>query len=75
MLISTLIKVILIRLSGAFDTETSGFDTGAIDVKVDGFVLEKKSFLRYQGCLFLLNWIAAVALSLLIKLPSTKWYF
>ena len=75
MLISILVKVILIRLSGAFDTETSGFDTGAIDVKVDGFVLKKKSFLRYQGCLSLLNWIAAVALSLLIKLPSTKWYF
>ena len=75
MLISILVKVILIRLSGAFDTETSGFDTGAIDVKVDGFVLKKKLFLRYQGCLSLLNWIAAVALSLLIKLPSRKWYF
>ena len=74
MLISILVKVILIRLSGAFDTETSGFDTGAIDVKVDGFVLKKKLFLRYQGCLSLLNWIAAVALSLLIKLPSRKWY-
>ena len=45
-------KVILIRLSGAFDTETSGFATGAIDVKVDGCVLEKKSFFKVLGLYF-----------------------
>ena len=52
MLISILVKVILIRLSGAFDTETSGFDTGAIDVKVDGFVLKKKIVFKISGLSF-----------------------
>ena len=54
-------------------TQLVSFDwsnnTGAIDVKMDGFVLEEKSPLRYWGWLSFLNWIGALALSQLLKLP------
>ena len=39
-------------------------NTGAIDVKKEGSVLEEKSSL--------LNWIAVLKLSLLLKLPPRK---
>ena len=49
-------------------TQMSLFDrsnnTGAIDVKIEGSVLEEKSSL--------LNWIAVLKLSLLLKLPPRK---
>ena len=47
-------------------------NTGAINVKMDGSVLEEKSSLRYWHRLSLLNWIEAVTLSLLLKLPPRK---
>ena len=47
-------------------------NTDAIDVKMDGSVLEKKSILRCWGCLSLLNWVEALTLSLLLKLPPKK---
>ena len=46
-------------------------NTGALDVKMDGSVLEEKS-LRNWGWLCLLNWIRALVLSLLLKLPPRK---
>ena len=46
-------------------------NTGAIDVKMDGSVLEEKS-LRNWGWLCLLNWIRALVLSLLLNLPPRK---
>ena len=46
-------------------------DTGAIDMKM-GSSLGKIIFLRCWGCLSLLNWIYALTLSLLLKLPPTK---
>ena len=45
--------------------------TGAIDVKKDGSVLEKKSS-EMLGLTFLLNWIRALTLSLLLKLSPRK---
>ena len=44
-------------------------NTGAIDVKMDGSVLEEKSFFK---TLSLLNWIGALALSPLPKLPPKR---
>ena len=44
-------------------------NTGAIDVKMDESVLEEKSSFKSS----LLNWIGALTLSLLLKLPSKKW--
>ena len=49
-------------------TQMSLFDrsnnTGAIDVKIEGSILEEKSSL--------LNWIGVLTLSLLLKLPPRK---
>ena len=42
---------------------------GAIDMKMDESVLEKNSSFKMLGWLFLLNWIGALTLSLLVKLP------
>ena len=42
-------------------------NSGAIDVKINGWKL------RCQGWLFLPNWIGALTLSLLLKLPPIKW--
>ena len=47
-------------------------NTGAIDVKMDGSVLEEKSSFKMLGLTFLLNWIGALTLSLLLKLPLRK---
>ena len=48
-------------------------NAGAIDVKIGRSVFEKKNcLLRCWGCLSLLNWISALTLSLLLKLPSRK---
>ena len=47
--------------------------SGAIDVKMDGSVLEEKSSFKMLVLTFsLLNWIGAVTLSLLLKLPPRK---
>ena len=35
-------------------------NSGAIDVKRDGSVLEEKSSFKMLGCLSLLNWIGAL---------------
>ena len=43
-------------------------NSGAIDVKVDGSVLEKKKSFSMLGLIFLRNWIGA----LLLKLPPRK---
>ena len=58
-------------------TQLLSFDqsknTGAIDVKMDGSVLEKKiSFKMLGGSLALLNWIGALTLPLLLKPPPRK---
>ena len=45
---------------------------GSIDVKMDGSALEKKSSLICWGCLFHLNSIVTVKLSVLPKLPPRK---
>ena len=49
-------------------------NTGAIDVQIDGSVLEEKSSIKMLGLTFsfLLNWIGALTLSLLLKLPPRK---
>ena len=47
-------------------------NTGAIDVKMDGSVLEENHLLRCWGWLSPLIWIGALTLSLLLKLPPTK---
>ena len=60
--ISILEKINLFHLTSNAD---------AIDVKMDGSVL-KNHLLRYWDCLSLLNWIRALILSLLLKLPLKK---
>ena len=47
-------------------------NNGSIDVKIDGSVLEEKSFLRCWGSPSLLNWIGILILSLLLKPPPRK---
>ena len=47
-------------------------NNGAIDVKMNGSVLEKKSSYELWGCLSLLNLIRALTLSLLPKLTPKK---
>ena len=48
-------------------------NTGAIDVKMDGSVCEKKSSFRMLVLsLALLNWIWTLRLPLLLKLPPRK---
>ena len=44
-------------------------NTGAIDGKMDGSVLEEIHLLRCWIWLSLLNWIGPLTLSLLLKLP------
>ena len=46
-------------------------NSGAIDLKMDGSVVEEKSSFKMLG-FSLLNWIGALILSLLPKLPSRK---
>ena len=57
-------------------TQLVSFDqsenSGAIDLKIDGSVLEQKSSLKILEWLSLLNWIGNLALSLLLKLPPRK---
>ena len=47
-------------------------NTGSIDVKMDGSILEEKSSFKMLGLTSLLNWIWALTLSLLLKLPPRK---
>ena len=47
-------------------------NTGAIDVKIDGSVLEEKSSLNMLQLTFLLTWIGALRLFLMLKLPLRK---
>ena len=47
-------------------------NTGAIDMKMDGSVLEKNSYFNIFGLLSLLNFIGALTLSLFLKLPPRK---
>ena len=47
-------------------------NTGAIDIKMDGSVLEEKSFFNMLRLIFPLTCIEALTLSLLLKLPSRK---
>ena len=47
-------------------------NTSAINAKMDGSVLEEKSFSRCWSWLSFLNWIEAITLSLLLKLPPRK---
>ena len=47
-------------------------NSGSIDVKIDGSVLEEKLSFKMLWLTFLLNWIGALTLSLLLKLPTGK---
>ena len=63
--------------SNAGKTQLVLFDwcnnTGAIDVKMGGSVLEQKNhLLRCWGSFSLPNWIEALTLSLLLKLPPRQ---
>ena len=57
-------------------TQLVSFDrsnnTGSIDVKMDGSVFEEKPSFKMLGFTSLLNWIGALTLSLLLKLPPRK---
>ena len=57
-------------------TQLASFDqsnnTGAVDVKMDESVPDKNNPQRYQGRLSLLNWIGALTLFLLLKVPPRK---
>ena len=44
-------------------------NSGAIDVKMDGSVLEEKSSFKMAGLVSLLNCIGDIILHLLLKLP------
>ena len=44
-------------------------NSGTIDVKRDGFVLEEKSSFKMLGFTFSVTWIGPLTLSLLLKLP------
>ena len=48
------------------------YNTGAIDVKMNGSIHEENDLSRYWDWLSLLNWIGALTLSLLPKLPLRK---
>ena len=48
------------------------YNTGAVDMKMDGSVLDENHIFRCWGWLFLLNWIGTLTLSLLLKLPPRK---
>ena len=47
-------------------------NTGAIDVEMNGSILEEKTFVRCWGCFSLVSWNGALTLSLLLKLPPRK---
>ena len=47
-------------------------NTSAIDVKIDGSVLQEKFYFKIWGSLSLPNWIGALKLSPLLKLPPRK---
>ena len=47
-------------------------NTGAIDVKMDGPLLEEKLSFKMLGLLSLLNWIGVLTLSLFLKLCPGK---
>ena len=47
-------------------------NTEAIDVKVDESILEEKSSSKMLGLISLLNWIGALTLSLVLRLPPIK---
>ena len=57
-------------------TQLVSFDqsnkNGSIDVKIDGSVLEDKSFFKMLGLTFSSKWIGALTLSLLLKLSPRK---
>ena len=55
--------------AGLFDRSNNA---GAIDVKTYVSVLEEKSFFKCWGWLSFLNWIGALTLSVLLKLPPGK---
>ena len=47
-------------------------NSGTSNVKMDGSVLEENHLLRSSDCFFLLNWIGAFTLSLLLRLHPKK---
>ena len=47
-------------------------NTGAIDVKMDRSVFEKKSYRKMLEMISLLDWIGSLTLCLLLKLPLRK---
>ena len=47
-------------------------NNGSIDVKIDGSVVQEKSSFRMLRLTFSSNWIGALPLSLLLKVPPKK---
>ena len=47
-------------------------NTGAVDVKMYGLILEEKSSFKMLVLTFFLNWIGALTLPLLLKLPPRR---
>ena len=58
-------------------TQLVSFDwpnnTGSIDVKMDGSVLEERSSFKILGLTFLLNWIGVLKLFLLLNCLQENW--
>ena len=50
----------------------TGLITGCINVNMYGSVLEEKSSFKMLGLTFTFNWIGALTLSQLLKLPPRK---
>ena len=64
-------------LISMLENSTFSFDRGnnivSINVKMDGPVLEEKSYFKILGCLYLLSWIRAFTSSPLLNLPPKNW--
>ena len=60
----------------AGETQLVSFDqsnnNGSNDVKMDGYILDKKSSFKMLGLTSLLSWIGPLKLSLLLKLLPRK---
>ena len=75
-ILSTFLLAPALRMTWFFNMLLLSFDwsnkTSPVDVKIVGSVLEEKPSLRCWGWHSLLNWIGALILSLLLKLPLWK---
>ena len=58
----------LVNFNASYLFERSD-NTGVIDVKMNGSVLQEKPSFKIMGLFSLLSWIGALTLSLFLKLP------